>query len=43
MNLETLTLILVNSSNVAHRQMATVLLKRNIVNLYMGLEEKDKI
>jgi importin-4 len=29
-----LTFILVNSPELAHRQMATVLLKRNLVNLY---------
>lgn len=34
--------MLVNSANVAHRQMSTVLLKRNIVNLYMALEEAEK-
>ena len=34
--------MLANSPNVAHRQMSTVLLKRNLVNLYMGLEENEK-
>lgn len=37
-----LTFILVNAQEMAHRQMATVLLKRNLVNLYEGLSVDEK-
>lgn len=30
-----------NSQNVAHRQMSTVLMKRNLVNLYVGLNQAE--
>lgn len=33
-SIKNLAFILVNANSVAHRQMATVLLKRNLVNLY---------
>jgi hypothetical protein len=40
---ETLTEILACSQDIAHRQMATVLLKANIVNLYLELTENERI
>lgn len=31
-----------NSQNITHRQMSTVLLKRNLVNLYVALTQPEK-
>ena len=36
-SIRVLTYILLNGENLGHRQMATVLLKRNLVNLYENL------
>ena len=41
-NIEILTFILVNGNNPSHRHMATVLLKRNLINLYATLEANEK-
>lgn len=41
-SIRTLTYILVNAPQMAHRQMATVLLKRNLVNLYSGLNPQEQ-
>ena len=36
-SIKVLSYILVNANDLGHRQMATVLLKRNLVNLYESL------
>lgn len=36
-SIRTLSYILINANELGHRQMAAVLLKRNLVNLYEGL------
>ena len=41
--LENLTFILIQAPNPSHRQMATVLLKRNLVNLYSNLEPHEQV
>jgi predicted extracellular nuclease len=38
----TLSFILANATNLAHRQMAAVLLKRNLINLYSGLSPQEQ-
>lgn len=38
----TLSFILTNASQLAHRQMAAVLLKRNLVNLYSALAPQEQ-
>ena len=32
-----------NATNPSHRQMSTVLLRRNLVNLFCNLEEAEKL
>ncbi len=41
-SISTLTSILVNSSELGYRQMTTVLLKRNLVNLYGNLSVEEQ-